>query len=86
MALVRHYKPSVRLEYEELDGLMNVFDEALEDGEFDSKTERASYIGALVALKIIRFHEHVEYPHQFISLFRHYLETPIDKEVKHDFV
>ena len=76
MALVRHYKPSVRLEYEEMDGLINVYDQTLEADEFTSDTEKAAYIGALVALKIIRHHEHVEYPHEVMSLFAHYLETP----------
>jgi hypothetical protein len=56
MALVRHYKPSVRLEYEEMDGLINVYDQTLEADEFTSDTEKAAYIGALVALKIIRHH------------------------------
>lgn len=80
MALVRHYKPSVRMEYEEMDGLIRSISEALEEDEVDGELDRAAYIGALIALKIIRHHERVEYPHQFISLFNHYLETPTDKE------
>lgn len=80
MSLVRHYKPSVRLEYEEMDGLISVFDRMLEDDEFTSDTEQAAYIGALVALIIIRHHEYVDYPHQFMNLFAHYLETPTDEK------
>lgn len=79
MSLVRHYKPSVRMEYEELDGLINAIDGLMEYDEFYSDTERAAYIGAEVALKIIRHHQYVEYPHQFISLFKHYLDTPTEE-------
>lgn len=68
------------MEYEEMDGLIRTISEALEEGEVEGELDRAAYIGALVTLKIIRHHERVEYPHQFISLFNHYLERPEDKE------
>lgn len=79
MSLVRHYKPSVRMEYEELDGLIRSINESLEEDEVDGEIARAAFIGALIALKIIRHHERVEYPHQFISLFKHYLDTPTEE-------
>lgn len=82
MALIRHYKPSVRMEYEELDGLIRVIDNAADNDMLDT-CERAAYIGAEIALNIIRNHELVEYPHQFLSLFEHYLDSA--KEVNNDF-
>lgn len=72
MALIRHYKPSVRLEYEELDGLINVINQQLESGDLSTDVEIA-FIGCLATLEIIRNHEYVEYPHQFVELLKHYL-------------
>ena len=68
------------MEYEELDGLINVVSQKLEDDEFGDEAERAAYIGAIITLKIIRHHEYVDYPHQFMGLFSHYLETPNETE------
>ena len=68
------------MEYEEMDGLINVIDQALEDDEFESDVERACYIGSQVTLKIIRHHEYVDYPHQFMDLFKHYLDIPRETE------
>ena len=76
MALVRHYRPSVRMEYEELDGLINVIDKMLNDDESTmDNSERLAFIGASITLEIIRHHEYVEYPHQFVDLFKRYLDT-----------
>lgn len=73
MALIRHYKPSVRLEYEELDGLINVINQQIESGDLSTDMEIA-FIGCLATLEIIRHHEYVEYPHQFVELFKVYLD------------
>lgn len=80
MAVIRHHRPYVSMDYDDVDGLLNAMTQAIEDGCFESTTERAAHIGALIALRIIRHHEYVEYPNQFMSLFVHYLDIPADTE------
>lgn len=79
MSLIQHYKPSVRMEYDELDGLIRTINRKLDDDDFGGdEIERTLYIGALMTLKIIRNHHYVDYPHQFMDLFEHYGDIPTD--------
>ena len=80
MSLLNHYKPSVRMEYEELDGLIRLFEQKLEDDDFGGdEIDRTLHIGALMALKIIRNNHYVDYPYQFMDLFNHYADVPTDE-------
>ena len=72
--LSRIYLPSTRIEHEELDGLLNILSRTIaehgERGDYDT----AYYVGAQIALTIIRCHERIEMPEDFIAIFDNYLK------------
>ena len=71
--LSRIYLPSTRIEHEELDGLLNILGRVIaehgESGEYDT----AYYVGAQIALQIIRYHERIDTPDDFMLVFDNYL-------------
>lgn len=74
MTLSRIYLPSTRIEHEELDGLLRILDRAIsEHGELGEQIT-AYYVGAQIALQIIRFHERIDTPEDFMLVFNNYLE------------
>ena len=74
MALARMYRPSTRIQHDELDGLLNVLGRTVgehgENGEFDTPY----YKGAEIALSIIRHHEFLDTQDDFMRLFERALD------------
>ena len=73
MALFRSYPANVRIGVDELDGLLRVLDARIDAMRTDGEADVALYEGARIALSIIRRHERIEYPIDFLSLFELYL-------------
>lgn len=74
MALCKHYKPYTRLDHEELDGLLNVLSREIAERGEDGDSSTPYYVGASLAFKILRYHEFVDVPNDFMSLFGHYID------------
>ena len=73
MTLSRIYMPSTRVEHYELDGLLRVLDRAIAEPDEGQEQLIAYYIGAQIALQIIRYHERLETPEDFMFVFNNYL-------------
>ena len=74
MTLLREYEPATRVGLYELDGLLSMLEgKARELGE-DGDEDAYFYLGAYYALSIIRTQGRVEYPHEFLELFKQYME------------
>lgn len=74
MALVRMYRPQTRLDHEELDGLLAVLDRTIAEHGENGETDTPYYVGAEMALSIIRFHEFVDTQQDFILLLNHMID------------
>ena len=74
MTLSRVYLPSTRIEHEELDGLLNVLDRRINETGENGETSTSYYVGAQIALTIIKCHERVELPDDFMAIFDNYLD------------
>ena len=75
MALSRIYRPSTRIEHDELDGLLNVIDRRIAESGENGELVTSYYVGAQIALTIIRCHERIELPDDFLAIFDNYLEN-----------
>ena len=73
MALSKIYKPYTRLGHEEVDGLIKVLEREIAQLGEDGELSTAYYIGALTAIKILRYHEFLDVPDDFVRLFDHYI-------------
>lgn len=69
MTLVRAYRPQTRLDHDDLDGLLNALDREIAERGENGEADTAYYVGAEMALSIIRFHEFVDTQQDFLSLF-----------------
>ena len=79
MTLSRIYRPSTRIEHDELDGLINILDRRIAEC-IENKDENGSYyLGAKMALTIIRYHEWVELPDDFMLVFDNYMTNGKDE-------
>lgn len=77
MTLIRHYRPSTRIDHDELDGLLNVLQRRVDEQEENGEAIIPYYIGAAIALHIIRYHEFVDVPDDFVALFDRQLHDMI---------
>ena len=73
MTLIRHYQPNTRLDHYELDGLLNRLDREIAEMGESGDEMTPYYVGARLALRILRHHEHVETQDDFVNLFKKYL-------------
>ena len=80
MTLIRHYKPSTRLDHYELEGLLNTLRQRVDDIEESGEVNAPYYIGAAIALHIVRYHEFVDVPADFIKLFDRQLQDMIGED------
>lgn len=80
MPLVRRYNPSVRMDCEELDGLLNALGNRIEEADEGGDAMTVAYLGAWYAVDIIRHHEFVETQEDFLRLFDKYLQEAITIE------
>lgn len=69
MTLVRAYRPQTRLDHDDLDGLLNALDREIAERGENGEADTAYYVGAEMALSIIRFHEFVDTQQDFLLLF-----------------
>lgn len=74
MTLIRHYKPSTRLDYYELDGLLTRLDREIAERGKSGERSADYYIGAYFAFLILRNNEYVETQDDFMRIFNRYLE------------
>lgn len=72
MALFRTYQPNTRFDHFEMDGLISRLERETEEREDDPNL--AYYVGALIAMRIARFHEFVDTQDDFMRLFVRALE------------
>ena len=75
MSLVSQYKPSTRLDHMELDGLLSVLSRRIEEAGENGEAITPYYIGAHIALSIVRYHEFVDTQHDFMRLFERLFEN-----------
>lgn len=69
MALARTYRPSTRIQHDELDGLLNVLDRTISEHGEDGEADTPYYVGAFEALRIVRYHEFLDTQEDFMRLF-----------------
>lgn len=69
MALTRTYRPSTRIQHDELDGLLNVLDRTIAERGENGEADTPYYVGAFEALRIIRYHEFLDTQEDFMRLF-----------------
>jgi len=69
MTLARQYRPSVRLDWEELDGLLRMLDDRIAEMGENGEYITCYYVGARTAASIFRFCEFVDVPADFMRLF-----------------
>lgn len=74
MALKREYKPGCRLEYFELDGLLNRLRREVDEHGEDGEVSTPYYKGAEIAVSIIRYHEFLDTQEDFMRLFERALD------------
>ena len=74
MTLLREYEPATRVGLFELDGLLSMLEEKARELGNEGDADAYFYLGAYYALSIIRKQERVEYPHEFLELFKQYVE------------
>lgn len=70
MTLARMYRPSTRIEHDDLDGLLNVLEREIAERGEDGEASTAYYVGSLEALRIIRYHEFLDTQADFMRLFQ----------------
>ena len=78
MALFRTYQPNTRFDHFEMDGLISRLEREVEEREDDPNLDY--YVGALIAMRIARFHEFVDTQEDFMRLFARALETREDEQ------
>lgn len=74
MTLLREYEPATRVGLFELDGLLSMLEEKARELGNEGDADAYFYLGAYYALSIIRKQARVEYPHEFLELFKQYME------------
>ncbi|MBR3181480.1 MAG: hypothetical protein IKF56_02400 [Eggerthellaceae bacterium] len=74
MTLLREYEPATRVGLFELDGLLAILEGRARRLADEGDADAYFYIGAYYALSIIRSQARVEYPHEFLELFKQYME------------
>lgn len=73
MALSKIYQPYTRLGHLEADGLINVLEREIAERGENGETSTPYYVGAMTAIKILRYHEFIDVPDDFLNLFDHYI-------------
>ena len=68
MALAKIYQPYTRLNHEELDGLLHILKNTTLELSDNGNTDALLYLGAFFALSILRYHEFVDFPDDFMRL------------------
>ena len=69
MSLSKTYQPSIRLGQFELDGLLKVLERTISEKGENGEADTPYYVGALIALNIVRYHESIEHSGDFMRLF-----------------
>lgn len=78
MTLIRQYRPSARITFDELDGLLKLLSDRIDDAVENDNSDFSYYIGAYMALEIIRYHEQVDIPQDFMRLLELRIERNTD--------
>ena len=73
MTLSRIYQPSTRIEHYELDGLLNVLDRTINEHGENGETDTPYYVGAKIALEMIRKNDRLETQEDFMLVFENQL-------------
>lgn len=81
MSLIYRDRPKIRIGCDELDGLINAMVDKIVILEDDGDATIPYYLGALIALEIVRYQAYVEYPDDFMRLLDNKLQESIDTEV-----
>lgn len=74
MTLSRAYRPYTRIEHFDLDGLLNVLGRKIEELGESGESSTPYYVGAEIALSIVRYHEFIDTQEDFMRLFSRALE------------
>jgi hypothetical protein len=69
MTLLYRDRPKIRLGVDEVAGLLNVLDAAIDEQADSGELSTFYLVGARVALEIVFEQEHVELPQDFMRLF-----------------
>ena len=69
MTLLRQYRPSARITFDELDGLLKLADDAVAEHGENGEISTLYYVGMRETLNIIRYHEWVDFPEDFMLIF-----------------
>lgn len=80
MTLARMYRPSTRIQHDDLDGLLNVLDRTISEKGEDGELDTLYYIGAFDALSIVRHHEFVDTQEDFMRLLERLKEERESEE------
>lgn len=83
LSLIRHSKPSTRIEHYDLDGLLTRLEQLIAEHGENGEYRTAYYVGAHTALHILRYHEFVETQHDFMLIFEKLLDD-LEKELDND--
>lgn len=67
--LVSTPRPYVKVGMDELGGLMNLLDSAVQD------TKDRAYVGAYLFASLLYMSERIDYPQDFMLMFENYLEV-----------
>lgn len=84
MTLIRHYRPSTRIDHDDLRGLMNVLKDRIEESQANGELMTALYYGAYLSASIFLHHEFVETQDDFMRLFEKYAREAIEDDESED--
>ena len=73
MTLIRAYRPQTKIDHDDLDGLLYVLDREIQQHGENGEADTAYYVGASLALQIIRNYGFVDTQKDFMELFVHLL-------------
>ena len=71
MTLGRTYEPNTRLDHYELDGLINRLDREIAERCESGDPRTPYYVGAKIAMTIVRYHDCVHTQDDFMRIFDH---------------
>ena len=74
MTLARTFRANTRIDHDDLDGLLSVLDREIAELGEDGDARTSYYVGARIALSIVRHHEFVDTQADFMRLIRHYID------------
>lgn len=73
MTLARTFRANSRIDHDDLDGLLAVLERRIAEIGEDGDPRTSYYVGARIALSIIRHHEFVDTQADFMRLIDHYI-------------